>query len=221
MNNFDESSSGTSIELSVGYDRDLASMYYEDFATENTRLEFDRDSSIFLLGDVTKPYYKKSELNRMKKADLIELDEQYELLCPYNYDDTTKLELIKELQHITIKKYYEYLISQYSWNSILGHINHSYYISHGHSQGDATYIISIDEELTDGYKKYIDNILWDSPIYISLTVDDVEYKDDELLNDMYEYDKNLVIEKVKLLDITEHAKEWIADNLPNEPKYGY
>lgn len=224
MNNFDESSSGTNIELSVGYDRDLASMYYEYFATENTRLEFARDSSVFLLGDVTKPYYKKSELTRMKKADLIDIFDNFDL--GYYNDELSKMDKIDLIdcvigENITIKKYYEYLISQYSWNSISEHINHSYYISHGYSQGDAIYIISIDEELTDGYKKYIDNILWDCPVYISLTIDDVEYKDDELLNDMYEYDKNSVIEKVKLLDITEHAKEWIADNLPNEPKYNY
>lgn len=219
MNNFDESSSGTNIELTVQYDNDLSSIYYEEFASKNVRLDFGRDSAVFLLGDVTKPYYKKSELNKMKKDELIDLDQKYQCLCPYDYTEYTKKELIDELKNVTIKQYYEYLISEYSWHNLRDNITHNYYISNGYSQGDAVYIISIDEELNNKLRKYIDHVLWDTPIFIRLEVDGEEFNDDDLLDDMYEYDKNSVIEKVKKLDISEDAKEWVIDNLPNEPKY--
>ena len=219
MNNYDSNSEHDSIDISVLYDIDLTQIRFDDFCNEytTTRIRFTQDSDIFLIGDATKSFYTISQLNKMKKSELIELDDKYQLLCPYNYDDTTKAELIEELQSVSIKTHYEYLTEHYNWNNIRDNFAHDYYISQGYSQGDAIYVIKLDEIFTQQYEKYIDHIFWDNQIDINIEVNGVEYSNDELLDDCYVYDKTDVITKLNQLDISDYAKQWIAENLPNEP----
>ena len=159
MNNFDSNSKNDSIDFNVSYDNDLFQIYFQDFENENTRIKFSRDSDLFLIGDVTKPFYTKTQLNKMTKAELIELDEKFELLCPYDYTEYKKSDLIDELQTVTIKQYYEYLANTYTWNTISDEFKHDYHISRGYSQGDAIYVINVDEDFTKNMKDYIDFLL--------------------------------------------------------------
>jgi hypothetical protein len=204
-------------------------MYYDDWVNnasgEEPVLKLDlggRDNYVYIIGDVSKPYYKKSQLNRMKKAELVELSEKYMGYYAFSPNDYTKAEMIDELKDISIQKHYEYLASTYSWISFQDKIEHDWYITKGYSQGDAVMIIKVDGELTESYKKYIDNILWDLPISLRIEVDDKEYYEDDFLDDIYEYNKNDVTEKVKNhKELSEYVKEWVIDNLPDYPKSYY
>lgn len=215
------SSSGENIELTVSYDYDLARMYFNDFldgADGNNceRINLgQRDNDIFLLGDSSKPNFKKSHLAKMSKSNLFKMANDYDLISSYYEAHYTKSQLIDDLLNVDIKKHYEYLASQYSWNSITDHFKHDYYVSRGYSQGDAVIIVSINEPVSHGY---INNLFWDCPISIYLSVNDNDELGHVLLNDCYEYDQDKVAENVKKLDLTEYAKTWIIDNLPAEPK---
>ena len=145
-----------------------------------------------------------------------------QILSKYlTYDDTNKTELIDELQNVTIKQYYEYLANTYSWNTISDKFWHNYYITRGYSQGDSIYIVNVDEDFTKNMKEYIDHIFWDMPIYIRIDINGVEFTDDEVLDDIYKYDKDDVMVKVNALPISGYAKQWLENNLPNAPKYSY
>jgi hypothetical protein len=230
MNNYDTSSTGTDIELNVSYDSDLARIYYKDFINnscgEEPVLQLDlggRDNYAYIIGDISKPFYKVSHLTKMKKADLVELCEV--LLGDYSFDgdDYTKAELVDELMGISIENYYKQINEHYSYSDFQDKIVHDWYTSRGYSQGDASIIIKIDGDLTDSYKTYIDHILWDTPIYFRITINDEdEYYESEFLDDIYEYDKHDVIEKVKAHEtLPEDVKEWVIDNLPDYPKSNY
>jgi hypothetical protein len=221
MNNYDTSSSGENIEINVQYDNDLSGHYFDNFEKENTRLKLGLGHSAWLIGDVNKSYYTKTQLNKMTKAQLIELDDMYQILCPYDYNDTTKKELIDELKNVTIKHHYEWMADYYTYYDFIDNIKHDYHKSIGYSQGDVVYAINVDEEMSKEYKKYIDHIFWDTPIYISIDVNTEEFREFDLVDDEYNYDKNEVIEAVKKLNISDYAKEWIAENLPSEPAYDW
>lgn len=220
MNNYDQSSNGENIELNCFYDISLAESFYEDFARENTRLDFGRDSVMFLIGDADKPYYSQLDLSAKSKQDIFELCQQYELI---NYsvalNDYKKSEYIYDLLKVSHQRHYEWLVSEYSYQSIGENIEHDFYISRGYSQGDAVYIVSVDAPMTKDYRAYVDHVLWDSPIYIRADINGAEYYEDSFLNDFYEWDRDYIIEKIKGLSISEYAKEWLIDNLPEYPAY--
>jgi len=224
MNNYDKSSSGENIELNISYDTSLATMYFDEWldgsSGENVeRIDLGgRDNYLYLIGDSADSYYKKSALNKMSKAELIELDNNYQLLQPYDTKECKKSEYIAELQNVTIKKHYEYLASQYSWHEMSDNCPHDSYVSRGYSQGDAVIIVKIDG-LTPGYKKYIDNLFWDCPITGIITVDNNDFYIDELLDDYYQWDLYSVKSKVNELPISDYAKSFICDNLPDYPNY--
>lgn len=224
MNNYDTSSTGDNIELSISYDNDLSSINFKSFLEGDgeyavTRYKFGRDSSFFVIGDVNKPMYTVTKLTKMKKDELIDLDGMYQLLCPYDYAEVTKKELVDELAQVTINRYYEYITDNYSWGNISNEIIHDYYITCGYCQGDATYVVNLNKAFTKEYKQYIDNVFWDSPVRISLTVNDDDLNEYFYNLNEYEYDKDATIEVVKKLDISDNAKEWIISNIPHTPKY--
>jgi hypothetical protein len=228
MDNFDTSSSGTEIELKVVYDYDLARMYFDDFLKNacgvEPVLQLDlggRDNYAYIVGDISKPYYKKSQLAKMKKAELVELCEV--LIGDYSFvgEDYTKAQLIDEMMGITIEDYYKKINEHYFYSEFHDKITHNWYTSRGYSQGDARTIIKVDGEMTESWKQYIDHTLWDSPIYFKLTVDGEEI-DDNYLDDIYEYDKDVVAKKIQDdADLSDYVKEWVIDNLPDYPESNF
>lgn len=214
MNNYDQSSAGENIELHVAFDIELARFYFVDFERDAVRIDFGlRADFLYLLGDSSAPFFTKSKLQRMKRADLLELCEMYEVGF---FDDATKSDMIDELVNVSIKRHYEYLAADYSWNRIQEHIHHEYYVTRGYSQGDAALIVSISEPID---KSYIDHIFWDCPIYIRADIDGVSFYEDSFLDDEYEYDKGKIKLKIQTLPISDYAKNWLIDNLPDQPAY--
>ena len=96
MNNYNMSDTGENIEFNVFYDTDLSQIYYNDFKAENTRLEFGHDSSLFLIGDVEKPFYKKSQFSTMRKAQIFELWLNYEFGYNVEINDYATHEYISD-----------------------------------------------------------------------------------------------------------------------------
>jgi hypothetical protein len=220
MNNFDTSSTGENIELNVFYDTGLAQMYYDEFESENTRLNFGRDSAMFILGDVSAPYYKKSLLNKKKKSELWALWLNYDL----GYDSDAylynKKDIIMELLNISIERHYKHLLANSTWHDIDEKIAHDYYISSGYSQGDSVYIVSIDKPIDKGLRRYIDNVLWASPISIYATINGEEYTEENFLgDDFYKYDVDAISENIDRLPISDYAKAWLIKALPSQPSY--
>lgn len=219
MNNFDQSSSGENIEFDLWYDLDLASIYFHDFEGETSRINFGRDNCAFLIGDAEKPYYSLLDLKAKSKQELFNLCNEYELLgYTVSIDDYNKADYIDDLLKISHIRHYEHIFKNNNWHDISDKIQHDFYISRGYSQGDAVFIVSIDEPITKEKRQYIDNILWDCPITINLNVNGQEFTESDLLDDYYCFNIDSVKEKINNLPISNYAKAWIIDNL-DEPRY--
>jgi hypothetical protein len=221
MNNFDVSSTGENIEFNCFYDSHLAQIYYDDFESENTRLNFGRDNTLFLIGDVSAPYYKKRELEKLSKQALYDLCLDYELIgYSAELNDYKKSEYISDLLSISIERHYQFLISGSNWFHIGENIAHNYYVSQGYSQGDAVYIVSIDKPIDNSLRRYIDNILWDSPISMYANVNGLEFCESDFLgDDFYKYDTEAISENIARLPISDYAKAWLIKALPSVPSY--
>lgn len=196
-NNFNQSSTGTNIEFNLYYDTDMASIYYAEFieGVDGTNvLRFGNRKTDFMVvcDDETKPYYKKSQLVKMKKSELFELYCYHDL--PYNYngiDYFTRQELIDDLLTITIKQYYTNYYKETRWHDL-----ECDFVSRGYSQGDVVKFVNIS---TNNYsQKYIDNLLWDCPIGMILEVNGEEVCDIwDLLDDYCEFDETQFLENLE------------------------
>lgn len=225
MNNFDMSSTGENIEFFCFYDTSLAQMNYDYFAEyEAKRLDFGRNSAIFLVGDCDASHYTKSKLARMSKQALYDLCHDLELIgWSARIDDFVKADLIDALMEVSHKDYYELATKMYSWHDFANHIEHDWYISRGYSQGDAVYIVSLQEAMTKSYRDYIDHVLWDAPICVRAKIEskiasqdfDTEY----FLDDEYTWDKRVIADKIAVLPVGNDAKAFLLANLPDYPSY--
>ena len=220
MNNYNQSSTGENIELHCFYDGDLSQIYFNDFESENTRIDFGRDSIMFLIGDADKPYFSELDLKAKSKQAIFDLCLDFNFIdYSVSLNDYKKSEYISDLLKVTHKQYYELITSQFYWHDLKEKIQHDFYISRGYSQGDAVYIVSIDKPIDNAMREYINHILWDSPVYIRAKINDNEYDEDSFLNDLYEWDRYKIIERIKGLSISQYAKEWLINALPEYPAY--
>jgi hypothetical protein len=221
MNNFDVSRTGENIEFNCFYDSDLAQILYNEFESENTRLDFGRDNTLFLIGDVSAPYYSRLDLLALSKQALFNLCLDYELIgYSAELNDYKKSEYIADLLNISIERHYKHLLANSTWHGLSEKIAHDYYISKGYSQGDAVYIVSIDKPIDNSLRRCIDNILWDSPISMYANVNGSEFDTDDFLNDdFYKYDTEAISENIARLPISDYAKAWLIKALPKWPNY--
>lgn len=212
INNYDTSSTGTSIGLTIVRDDHLAQLYYNDFTHEVMTVDGRNGPNAYILGDVDKPYYQFANLFGLSELVLSEMVTDY--TDNDEHRDDNKKQLIAELLTLTIRQYYTHIFSHHSHHSITEIITHEHFTSRGYSQGDAVYIISVDEPLDKEYRNYIGNVLWDQPIYVHAVINNVAYDAYDFLDNVYDYNKKTVIAKIELLDIATEAKEYLIDNLP-------
>ena len=101
----------------------------------------------------------------------------------------------------------------------------SCFTTRGYSQGDCATVFGKSEDIDNpGVQKAIEHMLWDIPLYCRIEVDGEEYFVDSELEDNYDYDKNEVIEVMKRLmgdKWDDDIEEYLEDNLPDQPEYGY
>jgi hypothetical protein len=157
----------------------------------------------------------------LSKQALFNLCLDYELIgYSAGLNDYLKSEYIEELLNISIERHYKYLLANYTWHGLGEKIAHDYYISRGYSQGDAVYIVNIDKPIDKDLRRYIDNILWDSPISINATINGLEfYTEDFIGDDYYVYNVDAIAEKIRAFDISDYAKAWLIKALPAQPSY--
>ena len=97
-------------------------------------------------------------------------------------------------------------------------------LSRGHSQGDATWVIHEEGNLN---KEAIDNILWDTPLYMSLEVDGNAFDELSSFYDPgdYEWDRKKFIEACRKvvedneIEWTDELAQTIEEKTPLEPAY--
>lgn len=224
MNNFDISSNGDNIEFSCHYDISLANSYFDEWLkgyTDKTVKQINlggRDNYLYLIGDSDKPYYTKTELQKMSKKTLFDLMYDYDLLSySAELNDYKKSEYIEDLLNVTILRHYEYLASIKETDSG----KYPVYATCGYSQGDYAEYCYIGE-MPEGYKDYINHLFWDCPIYIYAQVNEKEFYTDDFMgngSDCYSWDKGLIEDNISKLDISDYAKNWLIENLPDYPSY--
>lgn len=210
--NFDQSSTGVNIEIDIRYDIQLSQIYFDDFKNSNNDempVKFYRKHSDYcVIGDITKPYYKKSELSNMKKCDLINLICQYDDSNFY-MNDAKKHELIEDLlSMVTWDRFIDNQLEQKLWHDL----DYTHEIV-GYSQGDKVKVLIIDSEYNYITKEYLTNIFYDCPISGIITIDDDEYYIDEYLDDIYSWDNEEFLTKFAVVYKDHEQKEYISEFL--------
>lgn len=89
----------------------------------------------------------------------------------------------------------------------------------GYSQGDwAKVYIPKELENNSGIQSTIDHLFWDSPVYGTIKINDEEIYVDELLSNVYEWNKEEVLSKIKS-QVSEKTYEYLKNNLPEMLDY--
>lgn len=89
----------------------------------------------------------------------------------------------------------------------------------GYSQGDwAKVYIPKELENNSGIQSTIDHLFWDSPVYGIIKINDEEIYVDELLSNVYEWNKEEVLSELKS-QVSEKTYEYLKNNLPTNLEY--
>ena len=108
-----------------------------------------------------------------------------------------------------------------------GEANFTTVESRGYCQGDLSRVVVPRESWVfknnSNSSIDFDHLIWDAPIYCRLTVDGVEYYPDELIKNIYNYDKTELLSIFKKL-LSDHPAcgyilQWLGSNLPKTPEY--
>ena len=171
------------------YSNDLSQIYFDDFKNEieNQSLWFgDRQTDYIVIfeSEALKdaPYYKKSVLSKMKKAELFGLCRMFGLVGYYEDEkDYLKSELIYQLLHVNNELFYSHHYSENAWRDL----DYTFKVT-GYYQGDVVKVLLVGNVEKYINENYLQNIFYDSPIYGEVTI----YKDDQFLDEINFYDLN-------------------------------
>lgn len=207
MNNFDQSSTGLNITVSAFRDTDLSRFYFEDaFFTIKER---DEDILVYCEGnfsDFEKEYtFTKAGLAGAYSAHLNTtkhgLYDDFKVDMGFSFHKATKQDMIDFIKG--------QLYEEYEWLAFCEKAgfkaNFDIVVSRGYSQGDCREVI-VPHKFWDivGIPKpecvhsnlsgYIDNLLWDCPIYCRFTVNSEEFYIDQELKSSYNWNKSEALE---------------------------
>lgn len=237
INNYDQSSTGTNLELSASLDGSTARFWFEEsfIKVPNDLRPRGYYGDCYWYSWEGKPPQEISgwfDLSKVSARQLVrhfivwrlgenfgyrelaDFFHQYDLSFKHSAElsvDNLVFFIDRELQDSELAEFY----------SELAPIKFDYHQSRGYCQGDAVtvfYSPEEGEELTED----IDHLFWDSPSYIRLTVDDEEIYLDEYLEGFYTYDKDELIAKVIASGedwATEQVIDFLRDNLPSDLPY--
>ena len=212
----------------IRYDNDLSQIYFDEFISNASGCNEVQlfDSYLVIYGDnVSKDdiYYKRYQLEKMRKDDLIELCETMQL---YLNDDMLKSDYIDELMTIDNEQYYQIHYAESYYNDL------DYDFSfNGYSQGDYYKVKTIGKMQKWINSEYLTNIFYDAPItgvieidINGVTVDEINLYD--FMQDEYAYwDKDEFIkqlaEYINDKDYKDLLLEYLADELSNSLEYNY
>lgn len=208
-------------QVSVYHDHDNILMLWENFEdlySGYMHVFKSRNGADFILfGDLERPQFKASDLEAMSKYDLGELHGD---VYGHWQGDMTKAELIEELMEVTTLDFYTTVYANSTWRDL-----DSTYTLAGYSQGDAVKVLVLDTmpaEMPAPAQDYLHNLLFDSPICISVRFKGEHFYLEELLDDSYQYDKEQVLNRAAEVysdrEDSEELIEFLTVMLPSEPE---
>ena len=222
-------------KVNIGYDTDLASLYYSDFKkgrmNNDVILSFGSHQTNYLViieneTVANTSYYKKSQLDRMKKSTLYGLLEiNNRSIC--NIEHITKLDMIDCLLEIDNQEYY----TKHYDNEYYQYLDYDFSIS-GYSQGDFCKVKIVGNVEKWINKEYLTNVFYDTPISGIIEVfKNGVLVDDFQLYDLANFDEYAYYDKDKLIAMVadyckgeEYAQDllsYLNENLANELEYVY
>lgn len=230
-NNFDQSSTGTNIELCIFLDGYLAQMYFEEFLAgeDGKYVKAYRDRRgdlefIAIWADKEDAQTLQAPLSEFQQMEFDELEHLYELYSGERFygEESERAEMedwlaSKFTAEVLIDSRHEEKLSWYDLDCE--------YVSTGYSQGDAVRVWISDKAKQDYpwllNRRHIDNILWDAPVNGSLTVNGEEYYFHEVMEDVYDYDKDELIKRFRKYhrNLPEAVYQFLEDNLPEYLEY--
>jgi len=91
----------------------------------------------------------------------------------------------------------------------------------GHCQGDYALVLYDPDDFQDGYnpRDMFERMIFDAPVYARVEVDGEEYYIDELMEDNYRWGKREAEKIVRGFDLPDSVKDWIISELPEYPEY--
>ena len=210
MNNFDQSSTGLNIELSAFLDTDLSHFYFQEafFTIKEGRKDF----LVYCEGnfsDFEKEYFftKKELLAAIMDqhfpamVESVWLKDDFKTKMGFALSKANKQDLIDYTKEACY-----YVEDWHSFCEKAGFkANFDIVVSIGYCQGDYREVI-VPHKFWDciGVKKpldiqanpgaYIDNLLWDCPIYCRFEVNGEEFYIDQELKNSYNWDKSEALE---------------------------
>lgn len=219
-----------SFDVSCFRDSDLSQWWYDDFVNNADggcpvlRLKDD----FYVIGDYEKPYFKKSGLLKMKKAELVELAGNF-LNYDYHrcdYSELKKADIVSDLLDFTFGDYYRHNVSENNWH------NREYtFIARGYSQGDAVQVALLPDAPEWVTEDYIENLIFNAPIVCRATITDnaadeeYDFYLEEYLSDNYDYKDAELLEGMKkeaeraFPDYADLIVKNIKSLLPTYPDY--
>lgn len=178
----------------VYYDHDAAPQLWEDFKDQYSGymhvFQSRNGANYIVFGDLERPQFKASHLKAMSKYDLGELHGD---VIDRWQGDMTKAELIEELMEVTTLDFYTTVYANRTWHNL-----DSTYTLMGYSQGDAVKVLVLDslpETFLTPSKDHLHNLLFDSPIRGTIRFKGERLYIEDMLDDLYKYDKVQVLYK--------------------------
>ena len=240
MNNFDQSSSGINLELSCFRDCHRSAMDFEEsfhiiqhggYRTNTIAVytEYGNVRGDFSFDDPNQYRFTAKEFRQAFAASYdTELSQHY---FSKPFSKLTKAELVEFLECSTYDSSERAEFYQDNFTPIYSIIE-----TRGYSQGDYAEVIitrQFKEWLKENGRTFeqseadlsdtIDHLFWDAPIYCRLIIDGGnEFYIDELLADLYDWDKDKVLAKINEALEHEHKDyivKWLENALPEYPEY--
>lgn len=199
--------------LDISYDSDLSRINYRDWKDDlgdNLLDLFDSrgNCEYLVIGHLDKPYFTKTALTRMHKADLIELAEYYGYTHVGDY--WLKSEIVVELQSlITVRHHYKIHYAETRWHDL-----DCDFTVRGYCKGEAVKVLILDGEYRWNTEKHLQNLFYRVPVSGTLSFPDGEYFIDEFMSDEYDYDPDDIVSNFKK-HYTGRYKERIVKFLQN------
>lgn len=218
-NNFDTSTSGINIETSAYYDEDRAyTLAKETFLRlQNNERCFNATSTLLYIDNWTDTIRNVDTIYDMYECTLTKeqlLKEMDEVDDEYFDEEDTRLTYLKDTLGLTSSALYHRPLPE----GVKLRDEFFLHASKGYGQGDFTLVYLLKED--DHLCEYIDNLLWDTPVYSWAEIDGQEFIYEP--DNCYIWNKQEFIEDIMdniLADYTDeqlaYIKEQLNEQLPD------
>ena len=234
IDNFDTSTTGTEIELSISRDADASRIDYEEAFKTYEYSGYRTTHTVFYKGWDDSVDVPESVDDCLDLTNVSQKEARNWIVEQNKSDYFTARDIVQHCQQFHDHDWLEYLVEELSELSIVDCIRNEFpdigiqkyetTSATGYSQGDYTNVLYDPSNFKNGTVPFdfFSNLIYNSPVYARVEIDGEEYYIDELLDDAYEWDKDSVAEKIrdaKWDGVSEESIDWICENLPEYPEY--